>query len=355
MKTPARTRAHYMQPDVPEERANRLWEGIVHGGEARRARRRVRAVGLTAGLLAAALALVVLVKPTLSQRLQHPPLPRASGPSSLAGRVFDGEERAQQLVLPDGSTVVIEAATRLVIVDATEASVRLRLDHGRITCDVTPRPERPFVVLAGDTEVRVKGTRFSVGAQATDDAGPSLEVHVERGIVEVGDGRGVRVAELRAGETWMKDPPEEAHNAVEPWPSAPSATTPPPPRAAPPETAQALFRRADATHGAGQIEEAAGLFDQLWKRFPGDSHAGLAAFEAGRLRLDSLDDPRGAAESFGFAMGHTEGAFREDAEANRVEALARAGDLTACRAARDAFVKRYPQGPRSSGLSARCP
>lgn len=234
MKTPARTRAHYMQPDVPEERANRLWEGIVHGGEARRARRRVRAVGLTAGLLAAALALVVLVKPTLSQRLQHPPLPRASGPSSLAGRVFDGEERAQQLVLPDGSTVVIEAATRLVIVDATEASVRLRLDHGRITCDVTPRPERPFVVLAGDTEVRVKGTRFSVGAQATDDAGPSLEVHVERGIVEVGDGRGVRVAELRAGETWMKDPPEEAHNAVEPWPSAPSATTPPPPRAAPP-------------------------------------------------------------------------------------------------------------------------
>jgi hypothetical protein len=348
MKSTARTRAHYAEPDVPEERANRLWEGIVRGG-ARRARRRMRTVALAAGLVAAALALFVLVRPSRSQRA---PLPLAPAPS-LAGRVFDGEDRSQQLVLPDGSTVVIEAATRLVIVEATEASVRLRLDRGRITCDVTPRPERPFVVLAGDNEVRVKGTRFSVGAHEADDAGASLEVHVERGVVEVGDGRGARVAELRAGETWMKDPPGEARNAADPWPQ--SAATPPPAHPAPPETAQMLFRRADATHAAGQIEEAAALFDQLRRRFPSDSHAGLAAFEAGRLRLDSLNDPRGAADSFAFAMGHTEGAFREDAEANRVEALARVGDLTACRAARDAFVKHYPDRPRTASISARCP
>ena len=348
MKSTVRTRAQYMEPDVPEERADRLWEGIVRGS-ARRARRPVRALGLAAGLVAAALALFVLVKPSPSQ---HVPLPLPSAPN-LAGRVFDGEDRSQQLVLPDGSTVLIEAATRLVIVEASEASVHLRLDRGRITCDVTPRPERSFVVLAGENEVTVKGTRFSVGAHEADDAGASLEVHVERGVVEVGDGHGVRVAELRAGETWMKDAPGEvSRNVADPWPSAAPS---PPPRTPAPETAQMLFRRADATHSAGQLEEAAALFDQLRRRFPSDSHAGLAAFEAGRLRLDSLNDPRGAADSFAFAMGHTVGAFREDAEGNRVEALARAGDLAACRAARDAFVKRYPDRPRTASISARCP
>lgn len=349
MKSTARTRAHYMQPDVPEERANRLWEGIVRGGHARRARRRTRALGVAAGLVTAAVALVFLVRSSHSQR---PPLSLASTPN-LAGMVFDGDERSQQLVLPDGSTVAIEAATRLVIIDATQAAVRLRLDRGRITCDVTPRPERSFIVLVGENEVVVKGTRFSVGAHQADDAGASLEVHVERGLVEVGDGHGVRLAVLRAGETWMKDPLEEAHDAADP--SRPGPTIPPAPHTAPPETAQMLFRRADATHSAGQLEEAAALFDQLRRRFPNDSHAGLAAFEAGRLRLDSLNDPRGAADSFGFAMGHTDGAFREDAEANRVEALARTGDLTACRAARDSFVKHYPDRPRTASISARCP
>ncbi len=119
--------------------------------------------------------------------------------------------------------------------------------------------------------------------------------------------------------------------------------------------ASALYARAEAAHSAGRNDEAATLYDQVRRRYPNDGHAGLAAFEAGRLRLYSLSDPRGAVDSLGFAMRHMTGTYREDAEALRVEALARGGDVAACRSARDAFTKRYPSSPRAASIAAECP
>jgi hypothetical protein len=116
-----------------------------------------------------------------------------------------------------------------------------------------------------------------------------------------------------------------------------------------------LLETANAARLAGHPRDAAQAFDALRSRYRGDPRAGLAAFELGRLRLDSLGDPAGAVEAFADAMALSPGAgFREDAEARRVEALDRMHDGR-CRAARQTYLARYPSGLHAAAVGARCP
>ena len=129
------------------------------------------------------------------------------------------------------------------------------LEHGAAWFTVAPRGERaPFVVLAGDTVVRVIGTKFRV---AYDD--DRTEVTVDHGVVEVSyHGSIVRIA---ADETWSSEHPNDVTSVittdsdVEPDPApapSPSPTkrpvrvvhkrhvkTAPPPAAVPATTAPA--------------------------------------------------------------------------------------------------------------------
>lgn len=105
----------------------------------------------------------------------------------------------------------------------------------------------------------------------------------------------------------------------------------------------------------GRPLDAARAFDRLRHTFPRDRRAALAAFELGRLRLDSLGDPRGAEEAFREAMAlGPRSPFREDAEARRVEALSRMGDGAGCAAARDAYLARWPNGTYRRAVGLYC-
>jgi hypothetical protein len=76
----------------------------------------------------------------------------------------------------------------------------------------------------------------------------------------------------------------------------------------------------------------------------------------GRIRLDTLADASGAAEAFAFAIARPGGGFfLEDAEARRVEALAKAGRENECQAARAQFLARYPQAVRAPFVAQLCP
>ena len=80
----------------------------------------------------------------------------------------------------------------------------------------------------------------------------------------------------------------------------------------------------------------------------------LAAFELGRLRLDSLGDAAGADEAFRDAIALSpQGPLREDAEARRVEALA-AERSPECATARNAFLARYPHSVHAAVVSGTC-
>ncbi len=85
------------------------------------------------------------------------------------------------VTLGDGSVVTLSANSRLVT-DFTRSERRVALTRGDAFFAVTKDPARPFLVTAGDTMVRVVGTKFDVKQNAEE-----VRVAVVEGVVEVGE------------------------------------------------------------------------------------------------------------------------------------------------------------------------
>lgn len=83
------------------------------------------------------------------------------------------------VTLDDGSVVTLGANSRLEM-HFTASERRVTLDRGDAFFAVTKDASRPFVVTAGDTIVRVVGTKFDVRRGADD-----VRVAVVEGVVEV--------------------------------------------------------------------------------------------------------------------------------------------------------------------------
>lgn len=281
---------------------------------------------------------------------------------------------AMAVALDDGSRLEIAAHTKVRVVGNDPQSMALDLDHGRVDCDITPRPGRHFAVAAAGVVVRVKGTKFGVELAPARDR---VDVDVERGLVEVTWQEGAQHRDLAAGEHWSIDlrhpeatAPSAAPKDVE-APAAPAAieasadappaasdaaktTTPHPPRDAAPG-ARELLDLGNAARRAGDAAGAARAYEELLTLHPSDGRAGLAAFELGRLRMDRLGDLPGAIQALQKAVMMAPGAgFREDAMARLVEAYSRAGALERCRSARGAYLSSYPGGVHASAVSRQC-
>lgn len=92
---------------------------------------------------------------------------------------YAADEQARTVTLSDGSKVWLNRGARL------EARMgrrdrEIRLEQGEAAFDVAHQTSRPFVVHAGDRDVRVLGTAFNVIHQ-----GERFVVQVERGVVAV--------------------------------------------------------------------------------------------------------------------------------------------------------------------------
>lgn len=125
-------------------------------------RYRFRAAGAIGIALAASLMLAVILLRTFF----------AADFQTAAGEFRD-------VTLADGSKVYLNSNTCLDI--AFTGSVRhVHLLEGEAFFAVTPQKDRPFVVRAGDVDVRVLGTRFNVR-----NRGDALQVAVEHGRVKV--------------------------------------------------------------------------------------------------------------------------------------------------------------------------
>ena len=297
----------------------------------------------------------------------------------VAGAVAEASTRGEVITLPDGSRIAFAPQSKATLLAVKPELVRLELERGGADFDVTHVDGRPFIVAAKGYEVQVLGTRFSVRLS------PSLlEVKVARGkvrVVRTGDEASTRV--LDAGETWSIElerasnepaprgtaPQETAPVASAPIapvlssepPAEPAPSAPSPGLAAPGATHSAadgpkeLLARAERARAAHRSADEAAALNTLRLRYRSDPRAGLAAFELGRLRLDTLHDPAGAAESFADAISLAPDApFREDAEARRIEALEAMGDRRRCIEARSAYLSRYPDGLHRPSVSAAC-
>jgi len=86
----------------------------------------------------------------------------------------------KEVVLSDGSVVSLNTDSR-IRVHFTEEVRTVRLLQGEVLFDVAKNKMRPFVVTAGDTQVRAVGTSFSVSMLPRRP----IQVLVKEGVVEL--------------------------------------------------------------------------------------------------------------------------------------------------------------------------
>jgi transmembrane sensor len=288
-----------------------------------------------------------------------------------------GDGARTSITLADGSRVDLGLSSRARLTSTKPKAIRIDLERGSIEVEATHVEGRTFEVAAGGYEVHVVGTHFAVQREP----GERITVRVDRGAVDVVASAGGEARRLAAGEQWSA-PDGEAALAPSQVPAVPAASTPigttaavPPegsgtidaPAARPSvgatgggathhdETARELFDEAQRARADGRADDAARAFDRLRRTYPHDARAALSALELGRLRLDRLDDPRGAEEALhdAIALG-PRSPFREDAEARRVEALGRMGDAAGCASARAAYLARWPNGTYRRAVEVGC-
>jgi TolA-binding protein len=312
--------------------------------------------------------------------------------ASLRGWQTPSVAGVQVVELADGSRMELTADDKAVVTTVTPERVEVDVQSGSPLFRVAKNPARTFVARAAGHTITVVGTVFVVQVTAT-----GLEVLVDEGVVEVGRDDGDDRWRIHAGERWSstrRDSPsaqtEGPSGAAAPPPSpdpdgtaAAGAGPPPAPSASPeggePErgeatgppraraaagtasgpapddapAAAALFQRAQEARLAGRSEEAARLLAEFLDRYPRDQRAGIVAFELGRIRLDSMDDPKGALDALQRAQGAS-AAFDEQVAARRVQALEQSGEMEKCRAARAEFLGKYPDGAFAAIVQQRC-
>jgi ferric-dicitrate binding protein FerR (iron transport regulator) len=88
----------------------------------------------------------------------------------------------QEHILPDGSVVTLNNNSKISFPKRFKGNVREVTITGEVFFDVKPNPEKPFVINAGEAQVKVLGTSFNVSAYPEQE---KVEVIVETGKVQV--------------------------------------------------------------------------------------------------------------------------------------------------------------------------
>jgi ferric-dicitrate binding protein FerR (iron transport regulator) len=169
-------------------------------------------------ILAAAAALVVLVVGVWFLVTPHKAVGPIAGGGDVVVRTNRGETR--QIVLPDGSTLQVNAGTELRYPVAFAGRERkVVLIRGEAFFQVVADATRPFVVMSGGLRTKVLGTSFDIRAYSEEK---TVRVAVVSGKVEVA-GTAVKVLEkgmlVRADTTGLVTDRFDGEEEVAAWKS----------------------------------------------------------------------------------------------------------------------------------------
>lgn len=106
---------------------------------------------------------------------------RQLGSTHMAGVTVD-DAGLSQIELSDGTLVTLNRDTKINYPDQFANDIREVSIEGEAFFEVTPNPNKPFIIRAGEATVKVLGTSFSVNAYPENDR---VEVIVASGKVEV--------------------------------------------------------------------------------------------------------------------------------------------------------------------------
>jgi len=142
-----------------------------------------------------------------------------------------------------------------------------------------------------------------------------------------------------------------------PTQSAPRSSrvfSPPAASAEPSTSAADLFARANLARRKGEPQEAAHLYRELQRAFPGSSEEFVSRVSLGRILLDRLGDAGGALVQFdSYLANPSHRNLRQEALIGRGLALGRLGRRNEERAAWNALLAAYPASAYSDRARAR--
>ncbi len=127
---------------------------------------------------------------------------------SQRGRFATGKGETKVVALKDGSVVTLNTASE-IRVNYTDTLRSVELVQGEALFDVAKHKARPFVVSAGDTNVRAVGTSFTVRRL---EAAP-IQVLVREGVVEVFK-PAIDAAPVRVAANSMAEAPQDVAAAI---------------------------------------------------------------------------------------------------------------------------------------------
>ncbi len=278
----------------------------------------------------------------------------------VASRIGEQNKRgvAQILVAPTGEshlpvrTAVWQAlpigVARLYVEADDGRRVRLRQPAGKVEYDVKPSPERNFSVRAGDVEIRVRGTRFTV--ESTDSW---VEVRVSRGSVEVFES--TRNTLLRGGEflrvpTWRGADPvipgasDPRFIAPSPAPTSASVRVRPHPAKPTADIVEPALLKADQARKSGDLSTAAKILRGMAARVGNDPRGATIWFTLGRVEAQRGHyDASARAFDHGW-RAHPDDPLAADALAESAQSLRAAGRIDAARAAARRYLDRFAHG-----------
>ncbi len=119
---------------------------------------------------------------------------RNQGPVFYSEIFAENKQVLNEYVLPDGSVVTLNSNSKLTFPRKFKGDIREVTIEGEAFFDVTPNPEKPFLIHAGNAQVKVLGTSFNVCAYPEDE---TIEVIVETGKVQVTSNPENQLAEVQ--------------------------------------------------------------------------------------------------------------------------------------------------------------
>ncbi len=111
--------------------------------------------------------------------------------------VYQTASRTMTVKLPDGSQVILNRNSELSYSSSFGDADRTVLLKGEAFFDVTPNPQKPFVIQVNDAQVEVVGTSFNVLAY---DSMSEVEVVVQSGVVKLSGRDHKTEVKLKAGD-----------------------------------------------------------------------------------------------------------------------------------------------------------
>ena len=136
-------------------------------------------------------------------------LTRLLGQESYSTRIGETKE----IVLADGSMVTLNTDSK-VLVHYSKTRRQIQLLQGEALFDVAKNKKRPFIVMAGDTQVRAVGTSFTVKFLPDQP----VQVLVREGVVEIKRPQVPQAPPVQLAANTLAVAPPEAPISIEPVP-----------------------------------------------------------------------------------------------------------------------------------------